>query len=158
MRALLYILGWLIERTQRIETRCVHLFIKPEYVRQGACQGCGACCRTIGVIIPKFLCRPWGIRYFAWWHGHRFNFEYLGHEGNMLVYTCRHLTDDNRCSIYRFRPRLCREFPRPQLWGHPDLHDGCGFYFTKCNASAFAKTLAETQRSASTAAAQKDPH
>ena len=33
------------------------------------------------------------------------------------------------CSIYMFRHRLCRFFPRQNLYGHPDLNPDCGFSF-----------------------------
>lgn len=47
------------------------------------CTGCGACCRRIAGI-PEIA-------------------NYDRGDG-----TCQHLTNDNACAIYEFRPRVCR--------------------------------------------------
>jgi len=35
------------------------------------------------------------------------------------------------CSIYHFRHRLCRFYPRQRLYGHPKTHPDCGFRFVR---------------------------
>lgn len=54
-----------------------------EQKREFKCDRCGACCRTVGLIEEaKFLDRGDGV--------------------------CKYLTDNNLCSIYDFRPEICR--------------------------------------------------
>lgn len=144
VRAILYVGGWIIELTQRLQDRMTHMMQKPEYVRAGACGSCGKCCHAVGIEVPRWMLRfPKCEQFFIWWHDLRYNFSYLGRHDNLLVYECRFINAHNKCSIYRWRPRLCREFPRAELFGAPRLHEGCGFYFIKRNASKFAQTLAK---------------
>jgi Fe-S-cluster containining protein len=147
IRAVFFGVAWIIETFQKVETRFVHLFKKPEYERRGGCQGVGACCKKVGMVLPAFLTkRNWAVRYFSWWHDYRYNFNYLGQVDAMLVYECRYLTKDNRCSIYRFRPRLCREYPKEQLWGFPKVHKGCGFSFAKPGSQPFSQVLSNEMK------------
>lgn len=46
------------------------------------CNNCGACCRRVKAIDPRWPTRPDGA--------------------------CVHLTQDNRCAIYVSRPMVCR--------------------------------------------------
>ena len=147
VRAIFLLGGWILEIFQRIEDKFIYLLKKPEYVRKGACQQSGTCCQNIGIVIPEsWLRRPWLARAFVRWHRYRYNFIYLGKTDNMLIYECRYLSKDHRCSIYRFRPRLCREFPKEILWGYPKLHRGCGFYFVKRGGSEFRTVLEKEKK------------
>jgi len=131
IRALFFIVSWIIMKTEALEFKFIHLFLKPEYSRKGNCQQTGVCCERLGIGVPKkWLKLEWLNRYLIWWHGYRYNFEYIGQYENNLIYRCRYLKD-KKCSIYRFRPRLCREYPKQQLWGFPDIHKTCGFSFLK---------------------------
>jgi len=64
------------------------------------------------------------------------NFYFIDEEEGWLVYRCRYYRESkdgkgDRCSIYPFRHRLCRFFPRRMLYGHPSLHEDCGFKFVR---------------------------
>ena len=134
VRAISWSIGWTFEIIQLIESAILYPFKRTEYVRIGGCKNSGTCCKALGIVIPKWLLKIPGVeRYFVWWHHYCYNFNYIGTNDNMLVYSCNHLTEDNKCSIYRWRPRMCRQFPHVTFWGMPDIHKGCGFSFKKRN-------------------------
>ena len=98
-------------------------------------------------MIPEaWVRRPWIVRFFIWWHRYRFNFHYLETVNNLLVYECGYIGKNNLCSIYKWRPRLCREHPNTFLWGFPRVHKGCGFYFTKRGQKDFQEILKKEQK------------
>jgi Fe-S-cluster containining protein len=145
LRMLFFVLGWLFELIQRAEDRLIRLFKKPEYERKGGCQKTGICCSNLGIQLPaSWMKRPWLVRYFIWWHRYRYNFHYHDRTDTLLIYHCAYLTKNNTCSIYKWRPRLCREYPQLQLWGFPKLHKGCGFYFAKRGQKDFREMLYST--------------
>ena len=106
-----------------------------EYVRRGSCNRCGKCCQLLAVEMPGWLAkRPWMIRIVVSWHELVYNFEPRGIHEHLLVYSCRYYRDDRRgggCSIYPFRHRICRFFPKQHLYGKYDLGGDCGFRFMK---------------------------
>lgn len=101
------------------------------YLRKGACRQTGDCCLAIGMGAPRLM------RESTLWRGFLntyfstvFNFKYLGIEKKLLVYECRHL-QNKKCSIYPFRPNLCRRFPQLSFKSPIQLHKNCGYYFIK---------------------------
>lgn len=105
---------------------------KTEYVMKGRCKKCGKCCNLLAIQYPNFLNRfPRLLNTTIKWHQLRYNFLYLNKEGNYLLYQCNYPRPDGTCRIYRFRPRLCREYPRLKLYGRPPTHVSCGFYFVR---------------------------
>jgi Fe-S-cluster containining protein len=106
-----------------------------EYARQGSCNRCGRCCYFLGLEMPQFMVgRTWLIRTMNAWHDAALNFEPAGVNKNLLVYRCRYYrpgTGGGGCSIYPFRHRLCRFFPKQTLYGKPDLNGECGFFFIR---------------------------
>ena len=127
-------------------TRLIRLIKKTEYVRKGSCQMTGQCCRAIGMQFPAaWHKRTRMLNLIKKWHYLRYNFTYIGTHNNMLVYECNYLTHDNKCGIQRFKPALCRDFPKTPLFGVTKLHKGCGFYFARRGASEFEKVLNKMQ-------------
>jgi Fe-S-cluster containining protein len=104
---------------------------KTRYVRRGACQRTGMCCQSLAIELPaSWIRRPWMVRFFHGWYRMVHRFEPAGPpQGKLLPLTCAHLKDGNLCTIYPFRPKLCREYPFVTLFGHIELHRGCGFWF-----------------------------
>lgn len=104
-----------------------------EYVRQGSCSRCGRCCKLLAVEMPNCIAkRDWLVKFIILWHDTAFNFEPAGVMDKFLVYRCRYYKEEKGgCSIYPFRHRLCRFFPRQRLYGKIDLHESCGFKFVK---------------------------
>ncbi len=128
---------------------------RTEYVRQGACKRCGRCCQCLALIMPEGMVRrSWLVRLASAWHGWAMNFHFIGEEQGWLVYSCRYYREPGErgparhaslawflgkgsrgeaggCTIYPFRHRLCRFFPRQKLYGHPPVHPDCGFSFVR---------------------------
>ncbi len=106
-----------------------------EYVRVGRCRRCGKCCAFLALEMPPFIARrPWLVKVANSWHDAALNFQPAGVYDNFLAYRCRYYRGegpDGRCSIYHFRHRLCRFFPRQQLYGKMDLNPDCGFSFVR---------------------------
>lgn len=95
----------------------------------GKCKMRGVCCKNIGISLPRKYCmslfwekllwRP----YFYWVH----NFHHLDTIDKTMIFSCGHLDQNGLCTIYPYRPKLCREFPRSTIHQQSDLHPGCGF-------------------------------
>ena len=130
---LAYVFGGCIYLGDRLAHKVLLLGKRTEFVRRGACARTGQCCRNLALQVPtSWAKRPWAVRLFNAWYRSIFNFHYQGTiNKNWLVYECHYLKDGHICSIYPYRPKLCREFPLTPLFGHGLLHKGCGYYFVK---------------------------
>ena len=118
-----------------------------EYVREGSCRRCGRCCKFLGVEMPRWIVRrPRLVRLIRAWHSVGLNFEFQGQADNLLAYSCRYFREGQGCSIYPFRHRLCRFFPRQRLYGHPALHEDCGFRFVRRDVAKKRSELAKAGR------------
>ncbi len=108
-----------------------------EYVRKGSCNRCGKCCELLALEMPSFMAkRDWMVRLANAWHDALLNFKPEGVYKNLLVYRCRYFRRKPKgktgfCSIYPFRHRLCRYYPKQLLHTRFVLSEDCGFYFVK---------------------------
>lgn len=120
---------------------------KTEYVREGACNNCGTCCRLVGLELPNFLSRrEWVVKIVGLWHRAGLNFHQVGREDRWFMYRCGYYREENdgkcgHCSIYHFRHRLCRFFPRQNLYGYPLLYESCGYRFVRRDVSNRQKEI-----------------
>lgn len=116
-----------------------------EYVREGNCRRCGRCCGLLGIEMPMWLAsRDRLVRFVVAWHSAALNFEFQGRVGNVLAYSCSYYREEaHACGRYLLRHRLCRFFPRQRLFGHPALHDECGFGFVRRDVQARRNERAE---------------
>jgi Fe-S-cluster containining protein len=104
--------------------------IRPPFQQAGHCLKRGNCCHYI-LLQKKRGPLQW-INYF--WNTQingffpRFlhDFEYEGRK--MQVMGCRYLKKDGKCAHYRLRPAVCRQWPRIEYFGRPQILKGCGFY------------------------------
>ncbi|HKY63097.1 MAG TPA: YkgJ family cysteine cluster protein [bacterium] len=121
---------------------------KTRYVRMGACQRSGMCCQTLAIELPSaWIRRPWVLR-LAWgWYSRIHNFQAAGApQGRLLPLNCGYLRGGNLCTIYPYRPKLCREYPATSLFGKVELHRGCGFWFLeRAKVGSFGEKLAEKE-------------
>jgi len=136
LRFAVFFVGWLAYWMEIISDYIVGTLGKTEYVRQGKCKRCGKCCRLLALILPKSLAKRNSIvRVIIIWHRLAMNFHYVGKEDGWLMYRCGYYKEScdgtGGCSIYPFRHRLCRFFPKQGLYGHPSLHEDCGFKFVR---------------------------
>lgn len=130
---LAFVLGSCIYLGDWLAYRFLLIHRHSEYVRMGGCARTGQCCRNLALEIPRSWARqPWVVKLFTAWYRAVFNFHFLGiNRDNWLVFECHYLKNGNVCSIYPYRPKLCREFPLIPRFGHGRLHKGCGYYFAR---------------------------
>ncbi|MBF0105375.1 MAG: hypothetical protein HQM16_08625 [Deltaproteobacteria bacterium] len=137
-----YVAEWIVIFCEWPTKIILGLFKKSEYIRTGACKMTGQCCHLIGMEFPQsWHTRTRLLTLVKKWHFLRYNFTYLGTVDSLLVYECGYVTKDNKCGIQRFKPALCRGFPKTPLTGYTKLHKGCGFSFVKRYPSEFEKIL-----------------
>lgn len=109
--------------------RLVKFFIKPPWIRKGSCNRRGNCCHYIIMPEPKGLMTR--LNYL--WNTEVNGFypraqEPITIEGKkLMVMGCRYLNKDGSCAHYRLRPVICREWPRIEVFGRPQVLRGCGF-------------------------------
>lgn len=108
----------------------VRFFIKPPYKQVGGCNQRGNCCFFIIIPEPK----GWLTRLYYYWNTEINGFyprhpEPMDVDGDKVkVMGCRYLQKDGRCSHYRLRPTICREWPQIEYFGPPKILKGCGFH------------------------------
>lgn len=79
-----------------------------------SCEECkGACCREVSVEMdaPKSI-EDWDL--IRWMVAHENVAVFMDHEGDWLVEfktKCSKLSSENRCTIYKVRPKLCSDYP-----------------------------------------------
>jgi hypothetical protein len=110
--------------------RVVRWVVPPKYVLLGACDQRGACCKQIVGDPPGWVKRtPWLMRCFVGYHRMAHAFEQVAtSDTGAVIFRCGHLQRDGRCGIYRYRPRLCRDYPVLGWTKPPSLLPGCGYY------------------------------
>lgn len=102
------------------------------YQIEGSCQHCGQCCRHLLFAEYPFLTWPVFRSVVRFWLERIYPFTITDTalmepaSGEYYrVMTCRNVVD-NRCAEYWLRPRVCREWPLPELERPPILWSGCG--------------------------------
>jgi Fe-S-cluster containining protein len=109
--------------------KIARLLIKPPFVKEGHCLKRGNCCHYI--LLPQFrgplgrLFLFWNTQINGFYPRYRDTFDYENKK--MIVMGCRHLQKDGRCGDYLLRPAVCRQWPRIEYFGPPQMLKGCGF-------------------------------
>jgi len=102
---------------------------KQKYKIEGKCNKCGKCCnqiRSAGMKNEKDLKIMQFI--FPWYK----NFYITGQDDNgNIILACKKLKQNGECGIYKFRPLLCRNYPRKHIDFNADMPDGCGYKIIK---------------------------
>lgn len=102
---------------------------KQTYKIEGSCNKCGKCCREIrslGMKNEKDLKIMQFI--FPWYK--RFYITKID-ENNNIVLSCKYLNENGTCSVYKFRPLLCRNYPKKKINFNGQMPDGCGYKIIK---------------------------
>ena len=111
-----------------------------KYIIKGKCARCGKCCRNILFSTKDGYVKDEKV-FFEMRKKHRYyrNFEISGKikdkkdfQNGALTFKCKHISNDNKCKIYFFRPIFCRDYPAldPSLiYDGVTMLDGCGFWF-----------------------------
>lgn len=109
--------------------RLAFKFVRPAIRRGGECKRRGNCCVHILVRKVKGFNRFnlfWQTRINGFYF--RDTQPYQTEKGEYYLMGCRHLGKDGRCTNYRFRPAICRKWPRIEGFGQPKALKGCGYF------------------------------
>ena len=104
-------------------------FWHPKTPLTGQCKQRGVCCQNIAVGLSHRMNRSRVI--VTWvnaWYQFVYNFKLKGWYKNdaVLIYSCRYLSPQGRCTIYWRRPFICRQYPHRKRVG-PTTMPGCGY-------------------------------
>lgn len=109
-------------------------FLSSKFIRKGYCNQCGNCCKNIVFFIGEIpISTEEQFASLKKWSNAYNNFYISGKdEKGALLFTCKCLDEQNKCSVYHFRSINCRTYPNPKAkflanGGKP--LDGCGYYF-----------------------------
>lgn len=102
---------------------------KIKYKIEGKCLQCGKCCteiRAYGLKNEKELkfmqfIFPWYKRFYI----------LRTDKNNQIVLSCKYLSEEGKCSAYKKRPLLCRNYPRKKINFNAEMIDGCGYKVVK---------------------------
>ena len=121
-------IAWVFINLELLALRIIRLVIRPEFLIQGECLRCGACCEHIVGDPPKFIKETKLLSVYLAYHRltHRFRAISRGPNGE-VIFSCGHLQDDGRCGIYRFRPLICRNYPVIPYYSVPGLLPDCTY-------------------------------
>ncbi len=110
------------------------LLFPPPFPMKGACKKRGACCHHILMAWPPYLdWVPFIARFYMIWMTEINGFYLKGRDiedevgMTLKVVGCRYLQKDGSCGNYRFRPAICRQYPRQGFFRRPRLMKGCGY-------------------------------
>ncbi|MBT5855515.1 hypothetical protein HOH87_02650 [bacterium] len=99
------------------------------YVIEGACQKRGICCQNIAICLsPSFWKHSWLKRLAQRYYTFVYNFQHIEdlEEHKVIKFKCNYLKE-GKCSIYRRRPFICRQYPALQYFQKPEILPGCGY-------------------------------
>lgn len=106
---------------------------EPFFDLRGSCNGCGLCCETPAIQVHPLLFHFKHLRtLLCAWHRRVNGLVFLAEDRttHTFVFRCTHWDRETRgCDSYRFRPGMCRDYPRALLYSaHPEFFDSCGFW------------------------------
>ncbi len=125
LRVLFYPFVAIDDWSQRIARK----ILKPPFKQVGKCKKRGNCCHYI--LMKKSSRFLNSLDFFLHTQVNGFflrdqkPFPYQGKE--VYVFGCRYLKEDGSCGHYRLRPSICRNWPKIEIFGTPEILKGCGF-------------------------------
>lgn len=130
--------------------KIARMLIRPPLVRTGSCKQRGNCCYFITVRKEKgaldVLSRFWMQQVHGFYLREKKTYEINGRA--YYVMGCRYLQKNGSCGQYRVRPMICREWPKVEIFGHPQILKGCGYSFKARNPQSepFVSALRSSQQ------------
>lgn len=124
------IIAWPFIQLDHLAERLATKLVPPPFKRGGACKKRGNCCHYI--LLPKptsFLSRLyylWNIEVNGFYRLNEPEYHDEEEDCTWLVMGCRYFKN-NLCSVYRFRPQMCRKWPIVEIFGPPRILKGCGY-------------------------------
>jgi len=106
-----------------------NLFFKPRYEIIGNCNLCGTCCKGLAIYLSEGfwkypLLKNLAIKWFAFLYHFQVINQY--EKERVLLFRCLFL-QENKCSVYKRRPFICRQYPLPRYFEKPKFIPNCGF-------------------------------
>lgn len=102
---------------------------KIKYKIEGKCNKCGKCCKEIRC---KHLNNEKEFKIMQFFIPAYKNFYIKGKDNHgELILSCKQLNEKNECSIYKRRPRVCRNYPKKYLNFNAQMLEGCGYSIVK---------------------------
>ena len=95
------------------------------YEIEGKCKQCGKCCNYM-YSYDTYTEKEFKIMQFLYPPYKRFYIKGKDEHGN-LIFACKLVTPDGKCSVYNKRLRMCRNYPVKRLKQKRALHEGCGY-------------------------------
>ena len=102
------------------------------YEITGECRQCGKCCNYM-YSFDTYTEKEFKIMQFLYSKYKRFYIKGKDEDGN-LIFACRLVNPDGKCSDYKHRLRMCRNYPAKRINYPAKLHEGCGY---KVNIKTF---------------------
>lgn len=110
----------------------VRLIFKSKYVLEGQCKMRGNCCQFIHMSWPNEKKKlSLSSKIYIFWQrevlGFYFrDFDFVEDNEVTKVMSCRYLKN-GKCSHYRLRPAICRDWPKYHPFRKQQVLKGCGF-------------------------------
>ena len=104
-----------------------------KYKISGKCKQCGKCCSEIIFVDGnRYVATKEYFELMKKFDKGYNNFEISGFDKdkNALMFRCKALSANGKCSVYHFRSIACKLYPNPSkkfLLGGGKLLDGCGY-------------------------------
>ena len=123
--------AWVFIQLELLALALIRRIVRPEFLVEGECLRCGACCEHIVGDPPRWIKETKLLSVYLAYHRltHRFRPIQRGPNGE-VIFSCGHLQSDGRCGIYRFRPLICRNYPVIPYYGVPGLLPDCTYRVT----------------------------
>lgn len=127
--ALLRALWWCVQGLDSLVEGFLKRVIGTRYERTGSCLRTGECCELVSLEAPGFSYRwPRLLGLFVRLGEIVYPFRLHARAGNEFLYTCNNFDRERRlCKNYRFRPKVCRDYPAVGFFSRPYFFKGCGF-------------------------------
>ncbi len=109
-------------------------FKSSKYILSGKCRQCGHCCRNIVFVIGENrVCTEKQFELLKNFKEIYHHFYISGKDTDgALLFTCKSLSDDNKCKDYKIRSLFCRNYPQiiPDfIYNGGTPFDCCGYKF-----------------------------
>ncbi len=112
---------------------------KVSYAITGACKQCGKCCNYM-YSFDTYSEQEFKFMQALYPAYKRFYIKGQDDEGN-LIFACKYVSEDGKCTVYKKRLRMCKNYPVKKLKYAAKLHEGCGFQVETKNFEDYLKGL-----------------
>lgn len=117
---------------------CSHFVTEKVYYEiTGECKQCGKCCNYM-YSYDTYTEKEFQIMQFLFPAYKRFYIKGRDEFGN-LIFACKLVTKDGKCSVYKKRLPMRKKYPVRRLRHKAILHEGCGYKVKDINFKDYLK-------------------